>query len=235
MALAGLSELIAQHLERELLKEQQCSDWSCRPWSPEQLRYAALDAHALLSLLASKLEAAPASHQDGFPHGDLSRCFLKHREQLETWAKPRFVALGPEAVDDAMRALQLPIREVVGPVPASAMHCKTLGLVTGSVKEDEKQLLAVAVLSVDSQLSLTKTAKALGWSQVRLAKRRDLPVLFGFEVGGMGPLGLRTACPLLLDETLSEAEELLVGGGAPNRDVFVPQALQLVALTRDLL
>ena len=31
--------------------------------------YAALDAHALLSLLASKLEATPSSHQDGFPDG----------------------------------------------------------------------------------------------------------------------------------------------------------------------
>ena len=32
----------------------------------EDRGYAALDAHALLSLLASKLEAAPSSHQDGF-------------------------------------------------------------------------------------------------------------------------------------------------------------------------
>lgn len=30
-------------------------------------------------------------------------------------------------------------------------------------------------------------AQALGWPQARLAKRRDLPKLFGFEAGGTAP------------------------------------------------
>eukprot|EP00434_Breviolum_minutum_P004601 symbB.v1.2.004055.t1/scaffold228.1/size260974/24 len=101
----SLSELIAQHLGKELLKDQQCSDWSCRPWSAEQLRYAALDAHALLLLLASRFSPPASSPKD--------LCEILSRSQLQSMARPRFVPLGPEAVDAALRTLNLPIREVV--------------------------------------------------------------------------------------------------------------------------
>ena len=85
-------------------------------------------------------------------------------------ASARFVAFGPQAVNEALTALQLPIREASD----NALRCKTLGLVGDGC-------LAVAVLGVGAQLSLRKAAEALGAKELRLAKRRDLPRLFGFE------------------------------------------------------
>ncbi|CAK9063693.1 Hypothetical protein SCF082_LOCUS32947 [Durusdinium trenchii] len=93
---------------------------------------------------------------------------------------------------------------------------------------DEESRRHVSV-GLEVQLSLSKAAKALGWPQARLAKRRDLPKLFGFEAGGMSPFGIRTRCPLLLDEALT-TEELLIGGGLPGRDLLVPQAVLVDSL-----
>eukprot|EP01062_Namystynia_karyoxenos_P045850 TRINITY_DN34166_c0_g1_i1.p1 TRINITY_DN34166_c0_g1~~TRINITY_DN34166_c0_g1_i1.p1 ORF type:complete len:671 (+),score=201.13 TRINITY_DN34166_c0_g1_i1:91-2013(+) len=47
----SLARCVAQGLERQLCKEEQCSDWERRPLSQEQLHYAALDALAPLRLL----------------------------------------------------------------------------------------------------------------------------------------------------------------------------------------
>ncbi|CAK9070890.1 unnamed protein product, partial [Durusdinium trenchii] len=207
----GLSETIARQLQRELPKEQQCSDWSLRPLTPEQRRYAALDAHALLLLLAAQLDERSMSTKD------LAHCFLGHAEQLKALAQPCFVPFGPEHVDEAIAQLKLPIREAT-PGSSCAIHCKTLGIVgalpghfgqtqravvvlgaqrqSGMWLEAPKAPAARATLGasclpmlwmvsgLEVQLSLSKAAKALGWPQARLAKRRDLPKLFGFEAGG---------------------------------------------------
>ncbi|CAJ1361458.1 unnamed protein product, partial [Effrenium voratum] len=213
----GLGELVSCSLGRALCKDQQCSDWSARPLSPEQVRYAALDAHVLLSLLGVDLGAS----QEEALHPEALAGVL-HRASARSWqrAKPRLLPLGPEAVDEALRKLKLPICEVT-PDSTEAIHCKTLALV-GLGDEEDRSRRAVAVLSTSSQLSLVKASTALGF-KVRLARRQLLPALFGYEVGGMGPFGLRATCPLLLDETLRESQELLVGGGSPGRDLLVPQ------------
>ena len=77
-----------------------------------------------------------------------------------------------DAVDAALTALELPIREAA----PEALRCKTLGLVGEGHR-------AVALLSAGAQLSLRKAAEALGVPELQLAKQRDLPELFGFQVG----------------------------------------------------
>jgi len=47
---AGLSALCARHLGAPVSKRLQTSDWGERPLRPEQVSYAALDAHCLLGL-----------------------------------------------------------------------------------------------------------------------------------------------------------------------------------------
>jgi len=49
-SILGLRSLVAKTLACRLSKEQQCSNWSRRPLSKEQLEYAALDAHCLLQI-----------------------------------------------------------------------------------------------------------------------------------------------------------------------------------------
>ena len=46
----GLAALCARHLDLEMSKVQQTSDWTRRPLSAEQLAYAALDAEVLIDL-----------------------------------------------------------------------------------------------------------------------------------------------------------------------------------------
>lgn len=46
----SLAAICKDVLDVCLSKEQQCSDWSCRPLTEEQIRYAAADAHCLLMI-----------------------------------------------------------------------------------------------------------------------------------------------------------------------------------------
>ncbi|KAK7320844.1 hypothetical protein VNO77_30694 [Canavalia gladiata] len=46
----SLSAICGEVLGFSLSKELQCSDWSCRPLTEEQLTYAAMDAHCLLDI-----------------------------------------------------------------------------------------------------------------------------------------------------------------------------------------
>ncbi|KAK7293521.1 hypothetical protein RJT34_16389 [Clitoria ternatea] len=46
----SLSAICAEVLGFSLSKELQCSDWSCRPLTEEQITYAAMDAHCLLDI-----------------------------------------------------------------------------------------------------------------------------------------------------------------------------------------
>jgi ribonuclease D len=46
----GLAAVLAEHFDLKLDKRTQLTDWGRRPLSPEQMRYARLDSHYLLSL-----------------------------------------------------------------------------------------------------------------------------------------------------------------------------------------
>ena len=52
----SLSRVCQRMLGRPLDKSQQCSRWSSRPLSPEQLRYAACDAHVLTAVFDKCLQ-----------------------------------------------------------------------------------------------------------------------------------------------------------------------------------
>jgi hypothetical protein len=56
----SLSNVCQAILGKALDKREQMSDWERRPLSPQQVRYAALDAHALVSILDAKSCSIPA-------------------------------------------------------------------------------------------------------------------------------------------------------------------------------
>ena len=58
-----LSEACEALLGRPLLKDQQLSNWDQRPLSADQVRYASLDAHCLLAVLAAVARAEGAGRR----------------------------------------------------------------------------------------------------------------------------------------------------------------------------
>ena len=54
-SLPGLKACVSRFSTASLSKTEQCSDWSQRPLSAEQLSYAGIDAAVLLALLAEYL------------------------------------------------------------------------------------------------------------------------------------------------------------------------------------
>jgi ribonuclease D len=59
----GLARCVAEFSSLPLCKEQQCSDWSQRPLTPEQVEYAGLDAAVLPFLLAEKYNQVMSRRQ----------------------------------------------------------------------------------------------------------------------------------------------------------------------------
>uniref|UniRef100_A0A7S4QV86 3'-5' exonuclease domain-containing protein n=1 Tax=Alexandrium monilatum TaxID=311494 RepID=A0A7S4QV86_9DINO len=229
----GLSGMVRAALGHELDKAQQCSDWSQRPLSREQQAYAALDAHALLRLAARCAADTPSTE-------------LAAALRARSWdaVGPLALPLGPADVDAAMAALGVPSRSVGDDGGLEdVVLCKTLALVwslppsavaaadAGPTAAATRR--AVAVLSIEAQLSLPLAAAALGVpsSRLRLAKHQELIPIFGFEAGALGPVGLRPpSCPVLLDSALAEEEELAVGGGRIKRELRVPRGALCQAL-----
>lgn len=201
----SLQGLVQGTLGKRLNKSQQCSAWSRRPLSVEQVTYAALDAHVLLQLAAGDPAAqSPRALADVLAGG----CWDRAQQIL--------APLGPRDVERAIETLGLAAGgESAGQL---ATPCKTLALVgKGGYR-------AVALLQEDSQLSLPRAAAALAVDarSLRLARREELPRLFGYRAGGLGPLGLRApACPTVLDAALAESALLRVGAGESNKNVVL--------------
>eukprot|EP00811_Abedinium_folium_P034924 NODE_7763_length_1552_cov_6.139649.p2 GENE.NODE_7763_length_1552_cov_6.139649~~NODE_7763_length_1552_cov_6.139649.p2 ORF type:complete len:427 (+),score=158.44 NODE_7763_length_1552_cov_6.139649:217-1497(+) len=213
----GLRGCVARCLGSQLDKAQQCSDWSQRPLSAEQLAYAALDAHVLL-LLAAGAASPPDTPQ-------ALRVALEGRD-LVAGARPLHFPLGPSEVDAALAAqgLHLPAgaADAAGTNgDAGAVPCKTLALVMGG-KDGEAPERVVAIIAADKTLSLPLVNELLGRTGLRVARRDELVPLFGHGAGAMGPFGLRPPpCPVAVDAAVACEPALSVGAGAAGRTIAV--------------
>jgi Cys-tRNA(Pro)/Cys-tRNA(Cys) deacylase len=78
---------------------------------------------------------------------------------------------------------------------------------------------ALAVVPVPSQLDLKRAASAMGWKTASMADPRDAERRSGYVLGGISPLGQKTAVPLLLDESAAAYETVMVSGGRRGLEI----------------
>lgn len=79
--------------------------------------------------------------------------------------------------------------------------------------------LTVAVVPVTGQLDLKALAAAVGGKKAAMAPKADAERATGYVLGGISPLGQRTAHPTVVDETAWLFDTVLVSGGRRGLDV----------------
>ena len=73
--------------------------------------------------------------------------------------------------------------------------------------------LAVAVVPVSSHLNLKAMAAALGAKRVAMARPEAAARSSGYVIGGISPIGQRTALPTVVDSSAQDQRTILVSAG----------------------
>ncbi|WP_350349686.1 Cys-tRNA(Pro) deacylase [Agromyces sp. G08B096] len=93
--------------------------------------------------------------------------------------------------------------------------------------------LAVGIVPVAQQLDLKALAAAVGGKRAELADPATAERRTGYVVGGISPIGQKTALPTVLDESAILCETILVSGGRRGFDVeLAPDDLLAVTAGR---
>jgi Cys-tRNA(Pro)/Cys-tRNA(Cys) deacylase len=90
--------------------------------------------------------------------------------------------------------------------------------------------LTVAVVPVTGMLDLKALAHAVGGKRAVMADKADAERVTGYVLGGISPLGQRTAHPTVVDETAELFDTVFVSGGRRGLDVELAPA-DLIRLT----
>ena len=82
----------------------------------------------------------------------------------------------------------------------------------------------IGIVPVDAMLDLKALAAALGGKRAELADPRVAERKSGYVVGGISPVGQRTALPTVVDSSAQGFETILVSGGRRGFDVELAPA-----------
>lgn len=90
--------------------------------------------------------------------------------------------------------------------------------------------LVVGIVPVSTTLDLKALARAVGGKKAAMADARLAERRTGYVVGGISPIGQKTAHPTVLDESAELFETVLVSGGRRGFDIELAPA-NLIAVT----
>ena len=132
---------------------------------------------------------------------------------------PATVALDRAGIAYEIRAYEHdPAAASYGLEAAAALGVEP-GRVFKTLLVDTGQGLGVGIVPVDSLLDLKAVAVALGAKKVRMADPRVAERSTGYVVGGISPVGQRTALPTVVDESVLALGTVLVSGGRRGLDI----------------
>ena len=145
----------------------------------------------------------------------LSRADVPHEVHSYTHDR-KSEAYGAEAVDA--------LSSTLGVAPEQIFKTLVVALTGGPGG------LAVAVVPVPHKLSLKAAAAALGASKAVMAEAKAVTRSTGYVLGGVSPLGQRTALPTVVDSSALEWDRVLCSAGKRGLDVELSPT-DLVAAT----
>jgi len=72
----------------------------------------------------------------------------------------------------------------------------------------------MALMGGDGNVSEKKLARVSEQKRVSTAAPRDAERITGYQIGGIGPFGLRRTLPVFLDEATAQHDEIVINAGA---------------------
>ena len=97
------------------------------------------------------------------------------------------------------------------------------------VKLDATQLV-VAILPVNSMLSMKSVAKACGGRKAEMADKVEVQRSTGYVLGGVSPLGQKKSLKTVIDQSAKQYSTIYVSGGRRGLEIEL-NALDLQTLT----
>lgn len=135
-------------------------------------------------------------------------------------ATPAVTALRSAGVAFELRAYEHDsTTESYGAEAAAALGVLQSRVFKTLVARADQTELVVAVVPVDAMLDLKALAGARGAKRAEMADPAAAQRSTGYVVGGISPIGQRTALPTVVDESAREFETILVSGGRRGLDV----------------
>jgi len=110
----------------------------------------------------------------------------------------------------------LPYRhEVKGAKPvAEALNLPEEIVIKTIVFQTDDRSFLLALMGGDGTISEKKLARVSDHKRVSPAAPRDAERVTGFQIGGIGPFGLKQLLPVFLDEVTAQLDEIVINAGA---------------------